>query len=121
MSSGSGRRLEDILQAMSPNAAFNTRRRTVNESESVLPRNPRFETYQDKAGEWRWRLRAANGLIVADSAESYAKKANALRAATAVRALLRWDEFPVPIFHWEPGQKDVGGNPGKVRSGKEHK
>ena len=27
--------------------------------------------YQNAKGEWRWRLQAANGRIVADSGESY--------------------------------------------------
>ena len=74
-----------------------------------LPRNPRFETYVDKAGEFRWRLRAPNGLIVADSAEGYAKKGNAIRAAETVRALVRRGSTPIPIVHWEPGEKDTGG------------
>lgn len=39
-----------------------------------------FEIYQDTSGDWRWRLRAANGRIVADSAEGYASKRNAKRA-----------------------------------------
>ncbi len=34
----------------------------------------RFELYRDAAGEWRWRLRAANGGVVADSAEGYARR-----------------------------------------------
>lgn len=48
-------------------------------------REPRFEIYQDNDNEWRWRLVAVNGRIVADSAEGYASKSNAARAArTAV-------------------------------------
>ena len=39
-----------------------------------------FEIYADTAGQWRWRLRAVNGRIVADSAEGYASKRNAKRA-----------------------------------------
>lgn len=39
-----------------------------------------FEVYRDAAGQWRWRLRAVNGRIVADSAEGYAAKRNAKRA-----------------------------------------
>lgn len=39
-----------------------------------------FEIYTDKAGDHRWRLRAANGRIVADSAEGYASKRNVKRA-----------------------------------------
>ena len=74
----------------------------------MLPKNPRFEAYQDIGGNWRWRLRAKNGLIVADSAEGYAKKGNALRAATMVRSLV-CGGAPVPVVHWEVGEKDVGG------------
>ena len=36
-----------------------------------------FTLYEDRAGEWRWRLVAANGKTVADSGESYTTKANA--------------------------------------------
>lgn len=43
-----------------------------------------FEIYRDTSGDWRWRLRAVNGRIVADSAEGYASKRNAKRAVTAV-------------------------------------
>ena len=35
---------------------------------------PKFEVYKDKAGEWRWRLRASNGKIIADSGEGYINK-----------------------------------------------
>lgn len=41
---------------------------------------PRFKVYQDKSGQWRWRLLAANNRIIADSAEGYASKRNAERA-----------------------------------------
>lgn len=33
------------------------------------------------AGSWRWRLKSANGRIVADSAEAYVTKRGADRAA----------------------------------------
>lgn len=39
-----------------------------------------FETYQDAAGEWRWRAVARNGKIVADGSEGYASQRNARRA-----------------------------------------
>ena len=45
---------------------------------------PHFEIYRDTAHDWRWRLRAANGRIVADSAEGYASKRNVNRAITAM-------------------------------------
>lgn len=44
-----------------------------------------FEIYEAGDG-WRWRLKATNGEIVADSAEAYASKWNAKRA---VRRLSR--------------------------------
>lgn len=34
----------------------------------------KFHVYKDYKGEWRWRLKAANGKIVADSAEGYSSK-----------------------------------------------
>jgi len=45
-----------------------------------------FDTYPDKAGKWRWRLKAGNGQIVADSAESYDSLSNVRRAAESVKA-----------------------------------
>lgn len=46
------------------------------------PEQPRLQvqTYQDKAGEHRWRLVARNGRIVGDSAEGYATRAGLYRA-----------------------------------------
>jgi uncharacterized protein YegP (UPF0339 family) len=31
----------------------------------------KFHIYKDNKGEWRWRLKAANGRIIADSGEGY--------------------------------------------------
>ena len=42
---------------------------------------PRITIYRDRAGEYRWRLQAANSRIVADSAEGYTRQRNAVRAA----------------------------------------
>jgi len=44
-----------------------------------------FEVYADGAGEWRWRLKARNGRIIADGAEGYKSKAGAKRAVIALR------------------------------------
>lgn len=44
-----------------------------------------FEVYEDKAKLWRWRLKASNGKIVADSAEAYDNKGNAKRAVSTVK------------------------------------
>jgi large subunit ribosomal protein L21 len=44
-----------------------------------------FEIYEDKAGEWRWRLRAANDELVAMSEEGFASKASVVRSLGVVR------------------------------------
>jgi uncharacterized protein len=44
-----------------------------------------FNLYKDDAGEWRWRLIASNGKIVADSAEGYTTKANAQAGIASVK------------------------------------
>lgn len=36
----------------------------------------KFVQYKDVRGEWRWRLVAANGKIVADSGEGYKNEAD---------------------------------------------
>jgi uncharacterized protein YegP (UPF0339 family) len=45
----------------------------------------KFEIYADASGQYRWRLVAANGQNIASSGESFASKANAVRAAENVR------------------------------------
>lgn len=45
-----------------------------------------FEVYRDRAGEWRWRLKAGNGRTVGDSGEGYASEHNARRAAEHARS-----------------------------------
>ena len=44
-----------------------------------------FELYEDKAGEYRWRLRHQNGNIIADSGEGYTSKANAINGIESVK------------------------------------
>jgi uncharacterized protein len=36
----------------------------------------KFQLYKDRKGEYRWRLRARNGEIIADSNEGYSSKAS---------------------------------------------
>jgi len=50
-----------------------------------MPSEPTFELYEDSAGEWRWRLVAVNGNIIADSGEGYASKQGARRGIDSVR------------------------------------
>ena len=45
-----------------------------------------FKVYKDAAGGWRWRLRANNNKITADSGESYVSRSNAVDGAKRVRS-----------------------------------
>ena len=39
-----------------------------------------FEVYEDKAGEFRWRLKSRNGQIVGTSGEGYTRRYSVYRA-----------------------------------------
>lgn len=45
---------------------------------------PKFEIYKDSQGEFRWRLRAANGEVIANG-EGYTSKAGCLNGIESVR------------------------------------
>jgi uncharacterized protein YegP (UPF0339 family) len=63
-----------------------------------VPEDP-FELYQDNVGQWRWRLGARNGQLLASSGEAFASEANAERSIRAVRrtiASLGGDARPKP-------------------------
>jgi uncharacterized protein YegP (UPF0339 family) len=45
----------------------------------------KFHTYLDRHSEWRWRLIAGNGEIVADSAEGYSSLDAVRQAARRVK------------------------------------
>ena len=36
-----------------------------------MAKSAKFEYYRDRAGLWRWHLKAPNGLIIADSGQGY--------------------------------------------------
>ena len=44
-----------------------------------------FEVYEDRAGEWRWRLVHDNGNIIADSGEGYASRQKCEQGLESVR------------------------------------
>lgn len=46
--------------------------------------NPKFEVYKDKAGEFRFRLKAKNGQIIATS-EGYKAKASCMNGIESVK------------------------------------
>lgn len=48
--------------------------------------NPRFELYRDRAGQWRFRLRARNGTVVASS-EAYRTRAGCEKGIQCLQEL----------------------------------
>ncbi|WP_081927537.1 HVO_2922 family protein [Halobellus rufus] len=50
-----------------------------------MAQNATFEVFQDNANEWRWRLVASNGNIIADSGEGYRSKQGAKRGIESVK------------------------------------
>ena len=44
-----------------------------------------YELYRDSNRGWRWRLKASNGLTIADSAESYRNRGDCLKALKLVK------------------------------------
>lgn len=52
---------------------------------TVAYKKPVFQVFEDTSGQWRWRLRARNGEIVAQS-EGYKSVAGARRGAIGVKA-----------------------------------
>lgn len=55
---------------------------TVADYETI--KNPKFEIYNDKAGEFRFRLKAKNGQVIAAS-EGYKSKASAENGIASVK------------------------------------
>lgn len=45
----------------------------------------KFEVYEDRRGEFRWRLKHSNGNILATSSEGYKAKASAMRCIENVQ------------------------------------
>ena len=52
--------------------------------EEMEVKHPKFELYEDKAGEFRFRLKACNGEIIATS-EGYKSKSSCLNGIESVR------------------------------------
>jgi uncharacterized protein YegP (UPF0339 family) len=61
-----------------------------------------FEVYEDRAGEWRFRLLHRNGEVLADSGEGYTRRNDANRAIDRLRE--RIDELEFEIFEDNAGE-----------------
>ena len=71
------------VQSIMKNApAANVEDQTVEGFETMT--HPKFEMYQDKAGEYRFRLKARNGEIIGVS-EGYTTKANCVNSVESVK------------------------------------
>ena len=60
-------------------------------------RKAKLHFYRDAQGQWRWRLRASNGRILADSGEGYRRLASARHGAHLVRTFLSDAELAVEV------------------------
>jgi len=63
------------IASVKVNALAHIEDQTVEEAELVTLKNPKYEVYRDKAGEFRFRLRAKNGQIIL-SGEGYGTKSS---------------------------------------------
>ena len=71
------------IESVQKNApAANIEDQTVENFEQV--KHPKFEMYTDKSGEFRFRLKATNGQIIATS-EGYKAKASCLNGIESVK------------------------------------
>ena len=61
-------------------------------------RRAKLEIYRDGRGEWRWRLRASNGRILADSSEGYRRRASVRKAVERVRSILATDALVTEVL-----------------------
>lgn len=55
----------------------------------------KLELYEDKAGEWRWRLKASNGRIVAIGGEGFSRKSACRTSMLNVWGTFGSDDFVI--------------------------
>ena len=58
----------------------------------------KFEIYEDKAGKFRWHLKAGNGEIIAQG-QAYSSEDGARRAVEAVRSAAADSELQQGLVH----------------------
>ena len=68
-----------------------------------------FEIFEDKAGEWRWRLRASNDELVAVSEQGFASKGGVVKALDVVRRNVAEAEDHTEAQTAEDGSEVKGG------------
>ena len=75
----------------------------------------KIEVYKDKKGEWRWRVRARNGRVLADSGEGYKRKRQCVHAIIAMAGIM-WSVVDWAIEEWTGSDLPNGKN-GETRAG----
>ena len=70
---------ENGIASVKKNCGANIEDQTRNESQ----KHPKYELYKDKAGEFRFRLKASNGEIIGKS-EGYKAKASAKKGIASI-------------------------------------
>lgn len=70
------------IESVKKNCVGEVEDQTVEGFEAV--KHPKFEVYEDKAGEFRFRLKAKNGEVIATS-EGYKSKASCLNGIESVK------------------------------------
>ncbi|NIB99493.1 HVO_2922 family protein [Halobacterium sp. R2-5] len=83
-------------------AAERARDELEGELASVRSSQAQFELYEDKAGQYRWRLRHRNGNVVADGGQGYTRKHNAQKGMQSVRR----NALGAAAIHAEPAAVD---------------
>ena len=73
---------KNSIESVKKNALAHVEDQTVEGFETLT--HPKYEVYQDKAGEFRFRLKARNGQIVGTS-EGYTAKAGCLNGIESVK------------------------------------
>ena len=87
---------ENGIESVKKNAAASIEDQTRGESQ----KHPKYELYKDKAGEFRFRLKAANGEIIGKS-ESYKAKASAKKGIASIAK----NAPDAPVVVIEPEEK----------------
>lgn len=75
--------LKNGIESVKKNADVEIEDQTLQDFEEL--KCPKWEIYTDKAGEFRFRLKASNGEIILAASEGYTAKANAKKGIESVR------------------------------------
>ena len=100
MSQGLTRRSFSKLAAMAVSGIFGLSIAAPAAADEKL----RFELYADKAGEFRWRLKAGNGEILATAGQGYKAKADAKKGVEHVMKAGADDKMKFEVY--EDGKKE---------------